>query len=282
MVSTLVLIIVMAIPIPSTLTSSMSVPYNSEDVNTSSLEMGQAKTTQIGSNGMDIIHTHFISPLFAYIFGLKNSSYSRSAPQTNVVKQPVTQLIAQGTMKYQYMWCSNGSYRYYTNTQFKNPTIGFTHASPDDCAKNNEGKETQLANTPPSTQPTASVAPSSNLINIPALTVPTCTTTSIPYGVDYQDASWLPTGQSQTSPGLDGTYYSCLDTSVPPVNEIIYTGTGTNYNSVNQQATIQAAKEQCQQQYQSAMAQIDAAGAGDSSATIEAQQLYQQCLAAAG
>lgn len=72
----------MALPIPNTLTNSISVPFNTEEVNTASLELGQTKTTQNGSNGKDIVHTSFIKLLFAYIFGIKNSDYITSAPKT--------------------------------------------------------------------------------------------------------------------------------------------------------------------------------------------------------
>lgn len=279
LVASLLLIIVMALPIPITLTNIKTIPFTAQDVESASLELGQTQTTQSGVDGKDVVRTSSTTPLFAYIFGFKTASYITNAPKTTIVKQPINQLIAQGTKKYQYMWCSNGSYRYYTNSQFSSPDVGFTHESPDDCAKNNEGKETQLANSPPATKP---ANPSSNLINTTTPTIPDCTTTSIPYGIDYQNASWLPTGQTQTEPGLDGTYFSCLGTTVQPINEIIYTGTGINYDTVNQQEVQQAAREKCQQEYQSAMAQIDAAGAGDSSATVEVQQLYQQCLNAAG
>ncbi len=53
------------------------------------------------------------------------------------------------TKRWQYMYCSNGSYRYYTDEQFKNPQTGFTKNSKDYCASNGQGKMTKLADKPP-------------------------------------------------------------------------------------------------------------------------------------
>lgn len=273
----LLLVTVLSLPVPSTLTKDIAIPYTAHDVKTASLELGQSKTSQSGANGVGVTRERVVKPIFAYIFDFKKLSYSAASLPTKTLKQPVNEIISQGTTKYQYMWCSNGTYRYYTSAQFQNATIGFTHTSPDYCAENNQGKETELSDEPP----TPSAPPSSSLINTSLLTVPDCTTTTIPYSTDYESVSWLPSGQTENFPGLNGTYFSCLGTTVSPVNEIVYTGTGVNYDTVDQEEAQQEAQEKCSAEYQSAMAQIDALGAGDSSAAVEVQQIYQECLDAA-
>ena len=89
--------------------------------------------------------------LFNIIFGGGVQS-KLTVKSSHITKQPVAQVVSSGTKKYQYMYCSNGSYQSYTNAQFNNPNTGFTHKSPDYCAQNNQGTETQLANAPPTTQ----------------------------------------------------------------------------------------------------------------------------------
>lgn len=48
--------------------------------------------------------------------------------------------------RYQYMLCSDGSYRMYTDEQMKTPGVGFTDESQDSCEENEQGKMLQLTN----------------------------------------------------------------------------------------------------------------------------------------
>ena len=43
------------------------------------------------------------------------------------------------------MICSDGSYRYYNDEQFKDPTVGFTSKNDDPCAESKHGTKTKLA-----------------------------------------------------------------------------------------------------------------------------------------
>ena len=47
------------------------------------------------------------------------------------------------------MWCSDGSYIYYTDEQFKNKMTGFTSVSPDKCAEGGSGTKKQLSDVEP-------------------------------------------------------------------------------------------------------------------------------------
>jgi hypothetical protein len=254
---------------------SFPVAYTTTKVQDSSIELGDTQTEQLGADGIKTITYAEPKSLYNILFGggMKNSLKIKTS---TITKQAVQEVINSGTLKYQYMYCSDGMYRYYTDAQFESPDIGFTHKSTDYCAQNNEGTETQLANMPPKSTESTSNIPISDF------TVPNCTTTSIPYGVDYESVSWLPTGQTETFAGLNGTYFSCIGTSVQPVDEVVYTGTGQDYNAEAEEEATAQARQKCTDEYNSAIAQIDAAGAAGSSATIEVQQLYSECLDAAG
>lgn len=68
--------------------------------------------------------------------------------------------VAQEDVKrWQYMLCSNGTYRYYTDEQFKDSQIGFTEEGEDACASSNNGTKTGLADRPPENNTTQSPAP---------------------------------------------------------------------------------------------------------------------------
>lgn len=271
------LLILFLVPIfPNTIVKTYPVSFTTQTVQDPNTELGDTQVKQAGAQGSENITYSQHKSLFEFIFGggTQNKVTEISAVTT---KQPTKEIVSAGTKKYQYMYCSNGSYRYYTDKQFKDSNTGFTHSSPDNCAQNNQGKETQLASVPPASA-TYTPAP----ISLPELTVPSCNTTSIPYGIDYKNASWLPAGQTQTFAGLNGTFFSCTGATVQPVNEIVYEGTGQDYNAAAQQEAISQAREQCTAEYNSAMAQINAAGAGTSSAVSELAQLYSQCLDRAG
>jgi len=157
-----------AIPLPSTLTKTFSVPYTTQYIQSSEIELGETQINQQGSNGQGLTKTKLLSPIFAYIIRKSgNIKYSMQVT-TETTQAPVNKVVANGTKKYQYMWCSNGSYRYYTNDQFKNALTGFTHKSPDNCAENKAGHMTQLSDAAPPTPTT---------IYKTAPTLPTRTTT---------------------------------------------------------------------------------------------------------
>lgn len=273
----LLLVMLLAPMFSGTIVKSAPVAFTKQTIADSTVELGDTKTIQTGTNGIQIITYSEPKSLLNLIFG--GGSIDELKETSSVTtKQPVTEIIGSGTRKYQYMYCSDGTYRYYTDAQFKDPRTGFTHKSPDDCAKSNHGTATQLADTPPrpAVSNVTSLIPFSNFV------VPSCTTTLIPYGIDYQNVSWLPVGQTETFPGLNGTYFSCLGTTVQPLNEVIYTGTGQDYNAIAQQQASDLARQKCTAQYNSVMAQINAAGAGSSSAVTMAQYAYRQCLNASG
>lgn len=114
-------------------TTTEVVAHNSTAITDANLELGQSEVRQAGRDGEKKIKHNLI-------FGFAVSTDTEDS---------VDEIVANGSRRYQYMHCSNGSYRYYTAEQFKDPTVGFTHQSPDYCAQNGEGTQTTIADTPP-------------------------------------------------------------------------------------------------------------------------------------
>ncbi len=109
------------------------VKYNSVATTDANLELGQKEVRQVGKDGERQVKHNLI-------FGFETSKTESAA---------VDEIIANGSRRYQYMYCSDGSYRYYTAEQFKDPQVGFTHQSPDGCAQNGSGTQTTIADAPP-------------------------------------------------------------------------------------------------------------------------------------
>lgn len=63
-------------------------------------------------------------------------------------EEPISQVVRRGTRKWQYMYCSDNTYMYYTDEQFQNTYTGFTHSSEDQCASSGHGSMTALADSP--------------------------------------------------------------------------------------------------------------------------------------
>ena len=126
-------LVMILVVIFGTYTTTDSIKYNSTTVSDGNLELGQSEVKQVGKDGQKQI-------TYNLIFG-----FTTSTSQTDTVDQ----ITAKGTRRYQYMYCSDGSYRYYNAEQFKDINVGFTHQSEDFCAKNSEGIETTIADTPP-------------------------------------------------------------------------------------------------------------------------------------
>ena len=181
------------------------------------------------------------------------------------------------------MLCSDGSSRYYTDEQFKDPSTGFTSKSEDYCKKNGQGEKLQLSDT-------STGGATAGTERAPTITVRDgCTYTSIPYKTVYRDVSWLNKGETRVSKGSDGTKSSC-GWSTEPINEEILTGTGESSSSYTSPENINNpdanAYNQCWVNYQNAMSQIQASasqGMGGTEALkrqVEAE--FSRCTRAAG
>lgn len=126
-------LIIVAVITLTTYTTSETIPYDVITISDGNLELGQNEIRQPGKNGEKVITKNLF-------FGFTTSISQKDA---------VDEIKAKGIRRYQYMYCSDGTYRYFEADVFKNPDIGFTHQSPDFCAQNGQGKMTSLADVPP-------------------------------------------------------------------------------------------------------------------------------------
>lgn len=142
-------ILVTVIPFPVTIAKNIDVPFETVDKKSNKIELHETKVAQTGSNGKkDVIvkaHQNFLG----WIFG--KQPFNQHEVSSTIAQKPVNKIVVHGTKKYQYMLCSDGSSRYYTNEQFKDPNTGFTYKSEDYCKANNQGVKLSLTNTNPST-----------------------------------------------------------------------------------------------------------------------------------
>lgn len=118
-------------------------------VRDSNIELGDSRVSQKGVEGIAKITYSHSGTLFDFIF--RKDNIKKEKISSEVTKKPKDEVVTMGGKKYQYMYCSNGSYRYYTDDQFKSIDTGFTHKSEDYCSKNNQGTMTYLADAPPGT-----------------------------------------------------------------------------------------------------------------------------------
>lgn len=132
--------------------TSHSVQFKIENKNSEELELGESKTLSEGSNGSYTVMTVSTGSILArvmdHLFGVgivQEKEVSRTT-----TKEAQDKVVLVGKRRYQYMYCSDSSYRYYTDEQLKDESVGFTSKSEDYCKKNNQGVKVQLANAPPS------------------------------------------------------------------------------------------------------------------------------------
>jgi hypothetical protein len=114
-------------------TTTEIIKYESTSVSDSNLELGQSEVKQAGKAGEKQIKHNLL-------FGI---------PISTSTTEPKDEIVAKGTRRYQYMYCSDGSYYYYTAEQFKDTRVGYTHQSADQCAQNGKGTQTTIADVPP-------------------------------------------------------------------------------------------------------------------------------------
>ena len=136
-----------AIPFPHTFSKSVAVPFTTENKNDAELELGDSKVIQEGRNGSKNLEVKSLQSIWARLFDLQ--PIQQKEKSSKITKKPVNKVVANGTRKYQYMLCSDGSYRHYTDEQFKDADVGFTSKDQDYCAENNQGDKLSLTNTNP-------------------------------------------------------------------------------------------------------------------------------------
>lgn len=252
-IATIVVVIAGFIPLPHTFTKNTSVPFATENTKSADLELGESKTTQVGRDGKKTVNIESYQSLWGRALGWQ--PIQQKEVDSIVTEKPINKVVANGTKKYQYMLCSDGSYRYYTDEQFKDPQTGFTSKSEDHCKKNGQGEMIQLSDTSTGNGATRTERE-------PAVTVRDgCTYTSIPYKTVYRDVPWLNKGETRVSEGIDGIKSSCGWSTNPKDQEILRgTGDSSSNHTLPEGANSpdQNAYNQCLNSYNSAMSQIQA------------------------
>lgn len=233
----LIVVVAAMIPIPYSYSESASIAHATKTNDDSELELGESKVAQQGADGSKVINYDAYQNAWGYLFG--TSPMFTKETSIEIDKAPSDHVVHSGTRKYQYMMCSNGSHRYYTDDQFKERNTGFTSKSPDYCAQNNQGEKTTLSDGPDGGQaPTNQLSQQTQLRNnIPAGA--SCREENIiKYSTRYEDRSYLEKGTSVVGiPGYNGYTFVCpsligtpheqyAKTVNPPQDEVIYRGTG--------------------------------------------------------
>jgi hypothetical protein len=126
-------------------TDSKQIPFETKYSDNNQIELGNQVITMHGSKGTTVFTYDYNASLLGWLFD-KDNQRSKGKILSKVVVEPMTQEVQRGTLKYQYMWCTNGTSRSYTDEQFADPLIGFTSSSPDDCSLNGQGRKEKIAN----------------------------------------------------------------------------------------------------------------------------------------
>lgn len=129
-------------------TVAEQVPYKTEYVDDGALDLGVEVVKQEGIDGEKSVKYKISKKI------ISGEEISKERVEENTTKSPTPKIVLKGTRRYQYMYCSDGSYYYYKDDVFNNNSnVGYTHSSQDMCLAEGHGRMTRLADGPP-TQPT--------------------------------------------------------------------------------------------------------------------------------
>lgn len=133
------------VPLTHSEVTNSDMPFTTEYIEDPTIELGQEQTRMNGVNGTK-------ESTYNVRRTLAGKEVDRTIVKETTIKSPVNKTVAKGKKKYQFMWCSDSYYYYFTNDQFKQPNTGYTHQSNDECAKNGKGHMTNLADSAPPQQ----------------------------------------------------------------------------------------------------------------------------------
>ena len=281
-ISLITFVVILSLPKTYEKSEFNLVSYSIQNKDENSIELGQNKTAEEGKNGIQRVKYKYTQSLLGYIFSREKAT--KTLVESKIVSEPTSKIVLNGTKKWQYMMCTDGSSRYYTDEQFKDRNTGFTNASPDYCAQNNQGVKLSLAD-----------YPNGNADPIkPTYVSDSCSIVDIPYSTVYKNVDWLYIGETQEGNGYNGYKQVCpnitSDLVSNPIDKVVYRGTKertqvptyTNVEVPTGPTPNVAAKQKCDSDYSYAKARIVIAGASGSSAMSQLQRLHSQCLRSAG
>lgn len=269
--SIMVVGLVISWPVERTATEASKMHYEISQKTSTEYELGESVTTQEGKEGERSTTFSYKTNLFGLLMGI---TWDKEIVSSEVVTTPVEKIVTLGSKRYQYMHCSDGSYRFFNDEQFKNPQTGFTSKSRDYCAQNNQGVKVTLSNSPTNELGRNN---NSNVVNLPADS--SCRKIDIiPYRTVARDDPSMALGERNVAiRGYDGYTFVCptlgYRESFPPSDEIVDVGTGENAQRMSEQARIAQEQEVVRQRNiamqkwqtcaQSIRSQIGAANGGD-------------------
>lgn len=270
-----------AIPLPYTSAKSDVVAFATESKESDDLELGNSKILQEGREGSKTVTMSSLQSLWGRLFGWQ--PIQQKEVTSRVTEKPANKVVANGTRKYQYMLCSDGSYRYYTDEQFKDADTGFTSKSDDYCKENNQGVKLKLADSSAGTVNNQNTSDINNLVTVPN----GCRKSAIPFKTEYQNTTTMQKGTKKVaSQGRDGYTLSCQGTSditLAPVDQLVFIGTGQTDAEVQAEkdaAEVKRQQEQAEKQNErwrnirNCVSQLTAQGVQPAQAQSKCEQLY--------
>lgn len=231
---------------PRSYSNESVIPLRATQQKTSNLELGDTQVIQKGIDGAKTVNYETDASLFNLVF--RPSTIKKYKIVETTIRKSEDSVTNVGTRRYQYMICSTGAIRYYTDEKFKDENIGFTSKSEDSCAQNNTGVRVKLADTPSgevSSQPVDRM--------IPYVDSSCHKEVIIKYSIVREDRSYLPKDTRQIgTPGRDGFTLVCPTlksansrTIFSVQNEIVYIGTGkTSQQIVQEKADAEQLKQE--------------------------------------
>lgn len=234
----ILIVVFFMIQFPHKETEFKDLPFSVETVKDPTTELGTGYTTQVGSKGTESITYEYTGTLFDLIF--QKGNIKKEKLSSSITKKPTNTISVMGTKKYQYMYCSNGTYQYFTDEQFKDPNTGFTHKSKDLCAENNDGTMTYLADAAPVANPTVKVSINPNLTS----NNPTYNTSNPPVVNQAVYTSPVTTGNPEARQLCTNNYNSAKARLGSPPSGWNY-GDSSPYDYLNSLNDIESTYEQC-------------------------------------
>lgn len=231
-----------AIPFPYSFTKDTVAAFGTVYEKHPGLELGDSKVIQEGRNGRNTVKIEALQSMWGRLFGWE--PLQQKEVSEGIAEAPVDRKIVSGSRKYQYMLCSNGSYRYYNDDQFKDPNVGFTSKSSDYCKENNQGVKHMLADSANGAVNTPASPTVASNTPVPA----GCRQTSVPFGTEYQNVSYLPRGTQQVaSQGLNGFILHCPgkeDIKSSGVSQLVLVGTGKTAEEIQAENDAETVRKQ--------------------------------------
>lgn len=133
------------IPFPLASTDAEILPFQTVYKESLELELGDERVDAQGALGEERVTYESRGSL---ITRLLEVGTERREVGSRTIMAPANRVVTKGVKRWQYMLCTDGGHRYFTDEQMKDKNTGFTSKSPDSCAENGQGVRASLADAP--------------------------------------------------------------------------------------------------------------------------------------